>query len=235
MEGPIDTVVEMLVIKYLADMSDEIVRNATEAFTAGYLRGSNVLKASVPTKAVQKAVQEFVRQYRYKLVEQGILTVSKPIKNQLGDVIGFTTEDINWMEEKPAKMRNQLVDVIEQGIKEGKPAGFQKLASGKYPAGTIAADIQQTVGNYKSDAAMIARTETARCYFGGEYERYAEAGVEYVCFEAAPDCCSMCEPYRGLIMPISSCPHIPLHPQCRCDIRPVLGSELEEYLRNNPQ
>lgn len=233
MATPLDSVIEALVIQYLNDMVDELIYNAESAYTAGYSRASNMLGLAVETAAGQKAVQTYLQKYRYKLVQQGLITVSSPVYNQLGDIVRYIDSDIEWMRDKPAVIRNEVVDVIQQGISAGKAAGFRKNADGSYPSDTIAKDIQDLVGNYKSDAATISRTETARCYFNGEKDRYAETGVEYVQWMAADDCCDFCEPYRGKIMPLSECPSVPLHPNCRCDIRPILGSELEAYLREN--
>ena len=93
--------------------------------------------------------------------------------------------------------------------------------TGKYPKGSIAAELQDQFSDYKGQAANIARTETTKCYYKGEVNRYAKAGVAYV--QRLGDeatACDICKPLIGLIYPLGSQPPLPTHPRCRCDYRP---------------
>lgn len=80
-------------------------------------------------------------------------------------------------------------------------------------------------------AETIARTETAFADVEGNLEAYRQSGVvAQKQWLTAPGCCDECHEIDGVIVPLdgefpggASAP--PLHPNCRCDVLPVLEPE----------
>lgn len=211
--GLIDNWIDGLIIS--------ISESAKDAYAAGALHALSQLRTGVSLDVVQRESIEFAAAYKKRLVEEGLLSVTDLIKDDAGNVTGFRTRDIKWLSgDKRANMRNELMDAIRNGILEGKPTGVRVSSKGTYPKGSIAEDIQKITDSYKSQASTIARTETSRCYYNGEIERYARLGVQYVEYLGAPDACDDCQEFIGRVFVLGSEPHHPMHPNCRCDYRP---------------
>lgn len=76
-------------------------------------------------------------------------------------------------------------------------------------------------------ATVIARTETARADVEGNLTGYRELGVTKKQWLTAPDCCDECHEIDGMIVGIDEefpggVGGPPLHPNCRCDVLPVI-------------
>lgn len=76
-------------------------------------------------------------------------------------------------------------------------------------------------------ATVIARTETARADVEGNMTGYRELGVEKKQWLTAPDSCDECHEIDGLVVGIDDefpggVGGPPLHPNCRCDVLPVI-------------
>lgn len=76
-------------------------------------------------------------------------------------------------------------------------------------------------------ATLIARTETARADVEGNLAGYRELGVTRKQWLTAPECCDECHEIDGMTVGIdegfpSGVNGPPLHPNCRCDVLPVL-------------
>lgn len=93
---------------------------------------------------------------------------------------------------------------------------------------------QELADNYAfSDqrAETVARTETARADVQGSLEGYRAAGVEKKRWLTAPGCCDECQDLDGEEVgiddqfPNDGGDGAPLHPNCRCDVLPVLEEE----------
>ena len=74
-------------------------------------------------------------------------------------------------------------------------------------------------------AEMIARTETMRAVNSAARDRYQQAGVEKVEWLTAWDdrVCPECEDLHGEIFDLGDAPDLPVHPNCRCTLAPVIG------------
>jgi SPP1 gp7 family putative phage head morphogenesis protein len=103
-------------------------------------------------------------------------------------------------------------------------------------AGTSNDDLaDQLAENYAfSDqrAETVARTETAFAHVAGNLNAYRESGqVEAKRWLTAPDCCDLCEDLDDVTVgldedfPDDGGDGPPLHPNCRCDVLPVLTDE----------
>lgn len=86
-------------------------------------------------------------------------------------------------------------------------------------------------------AEMIARTETAYADVEGNLEAYRQSGVvEAKKWITGAGCCDLCDELNGTIVPLAGAfpggrPGPPLHPNCRCDIVPVLAQKTGARLR----
>lgn len=81
-------------------------------------------------------------------------------------------------------------------------------------------------------AETVARTETAFADVAGNLNAYQESGqVDSKRWLTAPDCCDLCEELDGEVVgleedfPNDGGDGPPLHPNCRCDVLPVLTEE----------
>lgn len=96
---------------------------------------------------------------------------------------------------------------------------------------TLADKIQETYAFSDDRAEMIARTETAFSDVQGNMIAYRESGlVDKKQWLASDDCCDDCEAIDGKIVDIDDefvdgVDEPPYHPNCRCDVLPVLADE----------
>lgn len=84
--------------------------------------------------------------------------------------------------------------------------------------------VRDVTGFGKASAERIARTETMRAANAAAVDRYKSLGVEKVEFLAAWDdrTCPECEGKHGNIYPVDQAPTLPIHPNCRCTLAPVI-------------
>ena len=77
----------------------------------------------------------------------------------------------------------------------------------------------------RNRSITIARTETMRAVNSAAKERYEQTGVDRVEWLAAWDdrTCDECESKHGQIYDIGDAPDLPVHPNCRCTLSPVIG------------
>lgn len=206
---------DRITAKWIARMKDSLVALAGESYSAGMFHASTQLKTGLSFKVAEKEALEYAEAYGKKLVDTGTIEVTQYVKDEAGKVIGFETKEIEWLGNKAVGTRNSLADIIKKGIEEGRPTGLRISETGKYPKGSIAAELQDQFSDYKGQAANIARTETTKCYYKGEVNRYAKAGVAYV--QRLGDeatACDICKPLIGLIYPLGSQPPLPTHVNC---------------------
>lgn len=99
----------------------------------------------------------------------------------------------------------------------------------------LAAALEQNYAFSEQRAETIARTETAFADVAGNVEAWKAsgqvAGKEWILSEGA---CDECEPLAGVVVeldeefPYDGGDGPPLHPNCRCDVVPVLTTEDDE-------
>jgi SPP1 gp7 family putative phage head morphogenesis protein len=94
--------------------------------------------------------------------------------------------------------------------------------------GQITRRVSEVTGKSISKSITIARTETLAAGNAAAKERYTAAGVETVEWVAALDdrVCPECEGKHGNVYPLDQSPDLPVHPNCRCTLVPVI--EVEE-------
>ena len=84
--------------------------------------------------------------------------------------------------------------------------------------------IRYKLDSHLKNTLRVVRTETMHYLNAASLQSYKEAGVEEVEMLAAKDerLCDVCGSEHGKIYPINKAPILPLHPNCRCTIVPVV-------------
>ena len=84
--------------------------------------------------------------------------------------------------------------------------------------------IQDVTGLAKNKAVTIARTETLRAGNAASIDRYKRVEVERVEWVSALDdrICEECESLHGKTFDIDNIPDLPVHPNCRCTVVPLI-------------
>lgn len=119
-----------------------------------------------------------------------------------------------WKNQK--KLAVGLNNLLLTGLQQGKTAT------------EIAVSLHNFMGQGFNECHRLVRTETMHYLNDATMQRYKDAGIKYVQIWAAEDerTCDECSKYHGKIYPIDKCPHVPLHPNCRCTIIPVTDGKL---------
>lgn len=155
---------------------------------------------------------------------------------------------IAWAKDRAAEMvgkkwiDGELVDNpnAEYAITDGTRDMLQRFVTDALESGDSNEDLAdgiKAVYAFSDDRAeMIARTETARADVEGALETYRATGlVEQKEWLAAPDCCDECQAMDGDVVPLDGLfgsdggvAGPPLHPNCRCDVLPVITNDTTE-------
>lgn len=73
------------------------------------------------------------------------------------------------------------------------------------------------------EADRLIRTEASHIYNQAAKDSYKAAGVEKVEIITEPDCCEDCAAYGDKEYTIDTIPLLPIHPNCRCCISPIVS------------
>jgi SPP1 gp7 family putative phage head morphogenesis protein len=99
---------------------------------------------------------------------------------------------------------------------------------------SLASELSENYAFSDERAQTVARTETAFADVAGNLNAYKESGqVESKRWLTAPDCCDLCQDLDGVTVdldedfPDDGGDGPPLHPNCRCDVLPVLTDATE--------
>lgn len=120
-------------------------------------------------------------------------------------------------------------DATREGIRADVEAAIETGASND----RLAATLSDNYAFSDDRAEMIARTETAFADVQGNLDAYKQAGIEAKEWKASQDACDECENLEGVIVPIDEDfpddggDGPPLHPNCRCDVLPVVQLEAQ--------
>ena len=72
------------------------------------------------------------------------------------------------------------------------------------------------------EADRLIRTESSHAYNKAAKDSYTAAGIDMCEYLAEADCCDICREYKGRRMPTFAFPELPMHPNCRCTIVPIV-------------
>lgn len=95
------------------------------------------------------------------------------------------------------------------------------VVSGKNPA-TVKQKLLEDYGVSWNEADRLVRTESSRAYNKAARDSYTAAGIQEAEYLAEEDCCDICAKYKGRKMPMPEFPELPMHPNCRCTIVPIV-------------
>jgi SPP1 gp7 family putative phage head morphogenesis protein len=132
---------------------------------------------------------------------------------------------IAWAENRAAELVTQIDETTRDGIRDLTVRSLEEGWSTQEISDRL--DAAWEFGGERSD--MIARTEVAFADIQGNLAGYRESGVvegrEWVI--AQDEYCEDCESMSGMVVPIGGDfpgGDPPLHPNCRCDILPIITS-----------
>lgn len=133
-----------------------------------------------------------------------------------------------YIEGESIRFRNQIAQITADAAARGFGAARMELQVRRALEG--ARDPQgltQQMG-LKQRAALIARSEMANAYVGGQLANARLNGFDYVRWIAARDerTCKFCVARHGQIFPASRIV-IPAHPRCRCSLQGIDASDVE--------
>lgn len=179
-------------------------------------------------KSAKKNMQDgFKAVYENTAVSMGDKDFSMPNKKLMEKLLqepwrGDSFSGRLWKNQK--KLATGLNDLLLTGLQQGKTAT------------EIAVSLHNFMGQGFNECHRLVRTETMHYLNDATMQRYKDAGIKYVQIWVAEDerTCDKCSKYHGKIYPIDKCPHVPLHPNCRCTIIPVTDERMiEDYERRN--
>jgi len=151
--------------KLETQMAEALAYTATKAYIAGDLFAQKNIGVKLGFDLVKKAADDYANEYKRLLVEQGG---------------GYVVENGNlifkpWFQEANQKAREEVADMINTGIREGKSIDDIKKPLRKY------------FNQRKRHAEMVARTETAKIQDIASTRRMEEQGVDKVQWITAED------------------------------------------------
>jgi SPP1 gp7 family putative phage head morphogenesis protein len=126
-------------------------------------------------------------------------------------------EKVPWLKDSTQSARDEISQIIEDGIKEGKYPGIKENVGGGYPEGTVAHDLEPYFEGQKSKASMVARTEMGRIINDGKLDRWEERGYdEFEVFDnEGPHSCIPCQNAQGQVWSLEDCRNNAKgHPNC---------------------
>jgi len=111
-------------------------------------------------------------------------------------------------------MKKDMLTVITQGMLEGQ--SIHKMAKA----------LNGKINKSKYNCRRIARTEVLRSYNQAHINQYKKVGIKRWEWITAWDdrTCDMCMGNDGRVFKIGD-PQPPLHPNCRCSVKPVVESK----------
>ena len=189
--------------KHQKQLIESLIVSATKA----YIDGAKISfeKMGLSFSQVNQEALKFAKEYGQLLMQEGASIIQ-----EASPPYGY--RKVAWLKENTAKTRKQLLDVIVNGLKEGKAVGTK----GAYE-GTIAYDLNQLLIREKSfENVRIARTEPARIQLESSKRQYIANGILEVTRACGPDPCDICAPLCGRVYKIHEAPGL-LHPNGTCD------------------
>ena len=198
------------------------------------------------TSRVPREIRQFIRQQIRGGVEMGAAEIKMPVQLELmiDNIKQVAQEQISQL----GKIANEttssaLAEVISTGLQEGQ--NVEALTRGVQHWAVDSGDMERAM---KWRSRMIARTESSRALVSGHLESWKASGiVQQVEWMVAPSPCQFCErigrdkPVVALGEPWFPFPYTltgtkggrmvldyrpitgpPLHPHCRCAVKPLI-------------
>jgi len=202
---------------YESGMRNALLTNALAAYIAGDATAQKVLGRPIDLARARRDSSGFMTEYRTDLVDRGGSRVS--ITNEDGST---GMEFKPWLQDATEETRARVYDIIKEGIDRGASLGRKESATGTYPKGSIAADLQGYFSERASHASTVARTEAGRIATEGARRRYVDYGATKGRIVNGAEPCQICQEREGLIVDLTD-PNVVIkpHPNCTCDVVPI--------------
>lgn len=170
--------------------------------------------------------------------KEGLLQVDTPAD---GDALDQANEQaITYAKDRAAEMvgkkwvDGELVDnpdaqwVITEATREFLRSDVDQALTEGWSNEQLASALSDNYAFSDARAENIARTETAKADVQGNLAGWRSSGiVQRKQWLTAPDCCDDCQALDGDVVDLNEnfeggVEGAPLHPQCRCDVLPVI-------------
>jgi len=139
-------------------------------------------------------------------------------------LVGYSEEHIEAIansEFHGANYSERVWNNTETLAEKAKEAVTEAVVLGK-SVQEAARDLAAETTQGRNATERLIRTETARVYNKAEEKLYKDVGVEEVEVLVEHDACDDCKALEGKKFKITEAPKLPLHPNCRCDMIPVI-------------
>lgn len=197
-------------------------------------------------EAIVDAVPGLSPVARKALIEQ-LGSIAIQGASDAADVLNLSAADYEAMlsvaHERAAEWAEEYVGEFITGINDTTRQGVRDAVAGNIRDGgtmdELADDLMESHWFSEPRADAIARTETCRAQIQGTQQLYGEAGIEqkeWLMADTEP--CPICEELNGQRVALDGeftsedlpegIDGPPAHPNCRCDILPVLPEPAEE-------
>lgn len=133
---------------------------------------------------------------------------------------------VRWAEDRAAVLVTRVTEATKEMLRSDVAQALEEGMSND----KLAELIEANYGFSAERSMTIARTETAYADIEGNMQAYKHVGVDSKEWVTGAECCDECKDLDGKIVQLNeefdggvSAP--PLHPNCRCDVLPILGDD----------
>ena len=172
------------------------------------------------TKAQFDALGGYLQDEGLDTYQKGVLAAAEQLSKDANDAMVnlANQKGIDWAIDHAGDLitdfedatKNDLQGIVTQALQEG------------WSNDQLAEKISDSWSFSASRAEVIARTETAFADVQGNLALYREAGIEKLVWLAADTApCDECEALDGKTISVDG-EMPPAHPNCRCDVAPVI-------------
>jgi SPP1 gp7 family putative phage head morphogenesis protein len=202
-----NTEAEEVIIRTLTNMQKSIIaaleKAAGRAAARGYAQALAQMRIMPTASQISTPATLYAKQYGAMLTEQG------------GSMI--KGEFVPWLKDSNESERQSIYDIIQRGIDEGRPTGYNERKKGGYPDGTIAHDLEQYFNQRRSHASTVAITEVGRIQNQSTLDSFRDHGVGRVKIldGGGPNSCARCDELNGQVVTVEWASENELeHPHC---------------------
>lgn len=139
-----------------------------------------------------------------------IITDEKVLEavNSIWCADGLNFSDRIW------KDKERLIENLKTGL-------INTVAKGD-SWGELSKQIKSAFDVSFNDARRLVRTELTHIQNQSTIDKYINEGITKVRYIAEPDCCEHCREHSNKVFKIENVPDLPMHPNCRCAIIPII-------------
>lgn len=203
MNSEAESVIDDMITNMQKNIIAALERASGRASARGYANALAQLRIMPTANQISTPATLYAQQYGEMLREQG------------GSMI--KGEFVPWLKDSGKTERQSIYDIIQKGIDEGKPTGYNERKKGGYPDGTIAHDLEQYFNERRSHASTVAITEVGRIKNQSTLNAYKDHGVGKVKIldGGGPTSCEKCDQLNGQVVTVEWAMENELeHPHC---------------------